>query len=505
MAPKCAPGPRGRRTAKGQAKAKAKAAASWVVEGNRRKRQREAALRALNLLAEEVGVEPVPLKTAGRKVQKLMKKVEARCVDDDKVGRLRAAATQWKENGGVLDARIAPALVEEAYEDDNSLLPAAVPRHNILLAGYKVHSKAFMVTYNSRTFTPQVWPRFHAFMKSMAGKLGASGWTACLEQSLHAQPLAQPGPSRPVYHTHGYFLWEDGEGVRLANTDDLVFASVRPRVDTCRVRNPAHFRQASLHGLWYVHVLKLGTVESDGNYLPWRQYQPRADWLVSLWSEHKLSHDMFETYSATFRTGHAARMQDLAAVRRTEKTAAVRAHVRREKELLEQFCPLAEFKAFPEVDLFVAHFTRTLRRRPILIILGATGLGKSELAAHILRRVAGVLGLSDFLEVTVQSNASLDLSAYDVEQHAGILLDGVGDLQMIADHRETLQARAKEDTGGVSPTMVYAYGFTLCKRAVVVTMDEAAKNLGLLESHHWLADRRNVLPFRLSESAFAQP
>ena len=53
--------------------------------------------------------------------------------------------------------------------------------------------------------------------------------------------------------------------------------------------------------------------------------------------------------------------------------------------------------------------------------------------------------------------------------------------------------------------MVYAYGFTLCKRAVVVTMDEAAENLGLLESHHWLADRRNVLPFRLSEPAFVQP
>ena len=85
------------------------------------------------------------------------------------------------------------------------------------------------------------------------------------------------------------------------------------------------------------------------------------------------------------------------------------------------------------------------------------------------------------------------------------VLDGVGDLQMIADHRETLQGRAKADTGGVSPTMVYAYGFTLCKRAVVVTMDEAAENLGLLESHHWLADRRNVLPFRLSEPAFVQP
>ena len=197
-------------------------------------------------------------------------------------------------------------------------------------------------------------------------------------------------------------------------------------------------------------------------------------------------------------------MHDLAAVRRTEKTAAVRDHVRREEELLLRDCPLAAFKSFAEINDFIACFTRTQRRRPILIIIGATGLGKSELARDILRRVASSLGLSDFLEITVQGNASLDLSDFDVTKHAGILLDGVGDVQMIADHRETLQGRAKVDTGGISPTMVYSYEFTLCRRAVVVTMDKAAKNIPLLDTHHWLKDRHNVLPFRLNESAVVQ-
>ena len=514
MAPKCAPARQGRGVAKGKATAKAKAAPAWSTQGNRRKREREAALGALNLLAQDVGVHTLPTKTVGPKVQKLIKKLEARIGDDVQAGLLHSAATQWQVNGGRLDAHLAPlappspppaaaqpALGAQPHEVDYALLPAVIPRHKILTTGYKVHSKAFMVTYNDRAFTPEVWPRFRTFIKAKARGLGATAWAACLEQSLHAQP----GPRRPVYHTHGYFLWEDGEGVQLANTNALVFASVWPRVDTCRVRNPAHFRKASYHGLWYVHVVKLGTVKSDANYLPWHQYEPQAGWLVNLWADHKLSHDMFEDLSAEFRTGHAVRMQDLAAVRRTEKTAAVRDHVRREKELTDQFCPLAAFKDFPQVESFLAYFTETSRRRPILVIYGATGLGKSEFAAHVLRKVAHVLGLSDFLEVTVQGNSCLDLSAFDVQQHAGILLDGVGDLEMIADHRETLQGRAKADTGGLSPTMVYAYGFTLCRRAVVVTMDEAAKNLGLLESHHWLADRRNVLPFRLSEPAFVQP
>ena len=283
MAPKCAPARQGRGAAKCKATGKAKAAPAWSAQGNKRKREREAAVKALNVLAKEVGAQILPTKTVGPKVQKLIKKLEARVVDDVQAGRLHSAATQWQVNGGRLDAHLAPlpppsapaaaaqvALDPQRQEVREALLPAVIPRHKILIAGYKVHSKAFMLTYSSRAFTPEDWPRFQAFIKAKARGLGATGWAACLEQSLHAQP----GPSRPVYHTHGYFLWEDGDGVRLSNTDTLVFQSVPPRVDTCRVRNPAHFQKASHHGLWYVHVVKLGTVNSDANYFPWLQYQP---------------------------------------------------------------------------------------------------------------------------------------------------------------------------------------------------------------------------------------
>ena len=50
--------------------------------------------------------------------------------------------------------------------------------------------------------------------------------------------------------------------------------------------------------------------------------------------------------------------------------------------------------------------------------------------------------------------------------------------------------------------MMYSYAFTLCRRAVVATMDLSAKNLHMLATDHWLADTKNVVVLRLSEPAW---
>ena len=57
------------------------------------------------------------------------------------------------------------------------------------------------------------------------------------------------------------------------------------------------------------------------------------------------------------------------------------------------------------------------------------------------------------------------------------------------------------DCGGKSTTMMYAYPFTLCRRAVAVTMDQAASNLEFFKEHHWLSDPRNVVLLNLTERA----
>ena len=50
--------------------------------------------------------------------------------------------------------------------------------------------------------------------------------------------------------------------------------------------------------------------------------------------------------------------------------------------------------------------------------------------------------------------------------------------------------------------MKFAYTFTLCRRAVVVTCDLSARNLHLFKVYHWLSDPRNVVQLRLESPAW---
>ena len=51
--------------------------------------------------------------------------------------------------------------------------------------------------------------------------------------------------------------------------------------------------------------------------------------------------------------------------------------------------------------------------------------------------------------------------------------------------------------------MIYSYNFTLCRRAVVATMDLSASNLHMLTTDHWMKNRKNVIVLRLQGPAWA--
>ena len=50
--------------------------------------------------------------------------------------------------------------------------------------------------------------------------------------------------------------------------------------------------------------------------------------------------------------------------------------------------------------------------------------------------------------------------------------------------------------------MMYAYPFTLCRRAIVATFDLSAVNLKMFRTDHWLSDARNVVQLHLTEPAW---
>ena len=480
---------------------------------NQRSQERRKNVSTLNALAKTYSLR-VKISNIGnakpKSVERLIKTLQLHCWVDSEREEIRAAAEMYVKNGGKIDGNILPQDSAPASQPASGCSPVAVPRHKILVTGYRLQSHAFMPTYNNRDFRADAWPRFRDFVRGFARRYASTAWAACLEETLH--PDSSVGDSslthptqQDVFHTHAYLYWKGGDGVSLRNTDPLVFEGVKPRVDACTVMNPMTMRDAACQGLYYVYVKKLGTLEVASNYLPWRDYVPKGEWIMSLWGAHKITHEQFESLSMQIRRGHTARMKDLEAVLRTERAVNVRTHVESEAKLLAEHAPLNPMRRdIAEVEAFISSFgpTNFSWRRPILVITGPTRLGKSLLAADVLLRVAKLLGLHRYLEVTVEDDVNLDLSAFDVSKHSGVLLDGVGDALMLEHHREALQGRPKTSTGGRSATMVYSYPFSLARRGVIATMDPSAKNLEALQTHHWLSDRRNVIWVDLTTPAW---
>lgn len=469
-------------------KAKAKTAARALRRSlNSRRNARHAAVREINALAADVGATPVRRvrKATPAQIETLVRILQRRMQTPGEADRLRGPVERWVENGGQFSVDLAPAPGPE---------DPPLARHKVLAPGYRLKSRAFMLTYNKGVFTMDNWSAYEEFIRGLHERLGSHAWAACLEHSSEAGRM----------HFHAYFFWTDGVGVNFRNTDHFVFLATRPRVDVCRSGSYDSLnRRAAQHGLWYVSVMKAGTAASATNYAPWVKYTPATAWLDGLWRDHKLTHEQYLTLSAAFRTGHTKRKRDIDDVLRTEKETAVREHVARERALLAIHDPPRPIRVFPEVATLVASFeAQGKRRRPLFAIVGGTNLGKSMLARAILARIASVVGVSSFLEVTVEQDTTLDLTSFDVANHSGVLLDGVCDALFLWKHREDLQGQAKSSKASRSATMMYAVPFSLARRAVVATLDLSAANLDAFTTNHWLADARNVVKLDLDSPAW---
>ena len=87
----------------------------------------------------------------------------------------------------------------------------------------------------------------------------------------------------------------------------------------------------------------------------------------------------------------------------TEKDAALDRHVREQARAVEGAMARRPMRAFDRVHACLAALQAQGREwRPILVIVDGASLGKSNLARDVLRRVAAILHLPSFFEMTVE-------------------------------------------------------------------------------------------------------
>jgi hypothetical protein len=356
--------------------------------------------------------------------------------------------------------------------------------------------QAAQLTYNSTVgewasssedILKALMARILIFIQAVLAPLNAKGISITIERSLKTDFH---------HHSHVYFHLE--KPYHRRGLDVFVFEGLRPHIETNTCSGKT-YKAGVNRGHFYVFCDKRGSICSWADYVPFVDYPVEGWWLDQWFKAGK-----FLEYSRRIGIGFQRRLADVRACESYEREKAVQAHVCEQAALLEG--DTFPVKSFPIVEQFVALFDGKPRhRRPILVIVGGSNLGKSLLACAILKRIATNLALPGFLEITVEDTDFLDFSSFDHRQHGGIVLDGVGDTLVLHRNREVLQGRPKVNKGGKSATMMYAYGFTLSNRAVIATLDLSAAHLDQLEENHWLSNPGNVLLLRLAEKAYDEP
>ena len=341
-----------------------------------------------------------------------------------------------------------------------------------------------------------LFDRFVLYMQTMLTELQPKGISATMEESTKTGEHV---------HMHAYIHFE--KAFHRQGADVLAcfaFEGIQPHVRPNTARGKA-YDGAMRMGHYYVVVDKIGSIFEWTNFPPFQAYGVEPWWLDNWLKSGKFTRKTYLAVAARIGIGFQRRLADIRAAERYEREQAVEEYVATESAAAAE--ALLQPKNFPEVEEFISLFAaqQTKMRRPMLAIVGGTNLGKSLLAASVLRRLAVMLGVAGFLEVTVEGSPHLDMGGFDHRVHAGVLLDGVGDTKFLKAHREVLQGRPKVCKGGQSATNVYAFSYCLARRGVVATFDLSAKNLHAFSADHWLSERRNVIVLRLTEKAYIEP
>jgi hypothetical protein len=214
-------------------------------------------------------------------------------------------------------------------------------------------------------------------------------------------------------------------------------------------------------------VFEEGTVAKvkTSGHEPWENYAVKGSWIDVLWTQQKLSHQVYLSYAAKVRLGFLQRKRQVEAVQEHERHEAfLKAQEDAKVELAKLQKPF-RVDALARVEQWRTQYKDPDFRYKFHVLRGDSRSGKTTFAKTLFSR--------PFVQ-TVQDAASPDLRDYDWTYHGMIVFDNVNDMDFVMKFRALLQANNDVHVLGSSATGMYSYRVWLWKVPVVLTVDTQA-------------------------------
>ena len=364
---------------------------------------RKKQVQRLNTLARKHAVQQVYDGAAKSVVEALIATLETKeAVTGADKKELAAAAAQYKGSFESISESSSDkgedTAGEKGCDDDGAAGNTAGEKDCADEKGQQWEFHAAQLTYNctqgdwvsqNSAVLRGLLERFVAWLRGALVPFQPSGISATVEESTRAK-------ERHV-HIHAYFHLEKAYKKRGRRAlDTFLFEGLHPHVEVNRARGKSYMGSVR-YGHFYVVVDKIGSVDYWTNYPPFDAYGVEGWWLDNLLKQGKLDRAEYLKLGAKVVIGFQKRLADMRAVERFERDCAVDAHIAAEAALLEAM--VRPMKQFEEVEQFVAQFRIAKQRRAILVIIGATNLGKSMLAAAVLREVGKIVKVSEMFQL----------------------------------------------------------------------------------------------------------
>ena len=268
-------------------------------------------------------------------------------------------------------------------------MQAAVPTRSAKKPRTTVKTRGVMFTYNhdflaNGVETTAVMTEFHDFVGVMKGTLSFSRFSATMELSLRTNrtvTLAEvfgddsvPDEDQQRVHLHLFVDWaEDQELTPASLCEQMQFMTAKPHMNISAAKGRGQER--SLHrSHFYVRAEKVGSLHFFGNFFPWKEwadggvgnYRVEGKWIDDLWSEHKLSDEIYLQYAELIRVEFPKRRTWHDAIVSQLHTRKLHAEVaRRDAVLRQQF---HSWKDFAAVAAWKQSHTEMKSRYDILVL-----------------------------------------------------------------------------------------------------------------------------------------